>query len=107
MYNIFQHVGNTKATEQMYKYWSIKYVEEQDGKRVYYRRSIYEVICVYPGSHMHSKKLSLDAVFSCSYIHIRRNKGKKLAGKHGMVQIFEKWLKALRSKRNPFHKGFL
>ncbi|CKI41474.1 Uncharacterised protein [Streptococcus pneumoniae] len=28
MYNIFQHVGNTKATEQMYKYWSIKYVEE-------------------------------------------------------------------------------
>ena len=55
MYNIFQHVGNTKATEQMYKYWSIKYVEEQDGKRVYYRRSIYEVICVYPGSHMHSK----------------------------------------------------
>lgn len=56
MYNIFQHVGNTKATEQMYKYWSIKFVEEQDGKRVYHRRAIYEVICVYPGSHMHSKK---------------------------------------------------
>ena len=81
MYNIFQHVGNTKATEQMYKYWSIKYVEEQDGKRVYYRRSIYEVICVYPGSHMHSKKLSLDAVFSCSYIHIRQKQGEEISWK--------------------------
>ena len=94
MYNIFQHVGNTKATEQMYKYWSIKFVEEQDGKRVYHRRAIYEVICVYPGSHMHSKKLSLVVVFSYNYIHIKQSKGKKLAGKHGMVQIFEKWLKA-------------
>ena len=103
MYNIFQHVGNTKATEQMYKYWSIKYVEEQDGKRVYYRRSIYEVICVYPGSHMHSKKLSLDAVFSLQLYPYKTKQGEeKLAGKHGMVQIFEKWLKALRSKRNPF-----
>ncbi|MGQ0517760.1 hypothetical protein ACT453_48730, partial [Bacillus sp. D-CC] len=65
MYNIFQHVGNTKATEQMYKYWSIKFVEEQDGKRVFHRRAIYEVICVYPGSHMHGKKIEThpDSIF--------------------------------------------
>ena len=81
MYNIFQHVGNTKATEQMYKYWSIKFVEEQDGKRVFHRRAIYEVICVYPGSHMHGKKLSLDVVFSYNYIHIKRNKGGEISGK--------------------------
>ncbi|GAA3326835.1 hypothetical protein GCM10020331_064360 [Ectobacillus funiculus] len=56
MYNIFfQPVGNTKATEQMYKYWSIKYVEEQNGKRIFQRRAIYEVVCVYPGSQVHAK----------------------------------------------------
>ncbi|MGN4443903.1 hypothetical protein ACTFOB_03100 [Bacillus cereus group sp. MYBK79-1] len=97
MYNIFQHVGNTKATEQMYKYWSIKYVEEQNGKRVYYRRAIYEVICVYPGSHMHSKKIESGCgVFLQLYPYKTKQGEEKLAGKHGMVQIFEKWLKSMK-----------
>ncbi|GAB6551723.1 hypothetical protein ACQVSN_00750 [Bacillus mobilis] len=97
MYNIFQHVGNTKATEQMYKYWSIKYVEEQDGKRVYYRRAIYEVICVYPGSHMHSKKIESGCgVFLQLYPYKTKQGEEKLAGKYGMVQIFEKWLKSMK-----------
>lgn len=97
MYNIFQHVGNTKATEQMYKYWSIKFVEEQDGKRVYHRRAIYEVICVYPGSHMHSKKIESGCgVFLQLYPYKTKQGEEKLAGKHGMVQIFEKWLKSMK-----------
>ncbi|EOQ32051.1 hypothetical protein QCI44_16990 [Bacillus cereus group sp. RP37] len=97
MYNIFQHVGNTKATEQMYKYWSIKYVEEQDGKRVYYRRAIYEVICVYPGSHMHSKKIESGCgVFLQLYPYKTKQGEEKLAGKNGMVQIFGKWLKSMK-----------
>ncbi|KFN02368.1 hypothetical protein D0U04_12600 [Bacillus clarus] len=96
MYNIFQPVGNTKATEQMYKYWSIKYVEEQDGKRVYHRRAIYEVICVYPGSHMHSKKIESGCgVFLQLYPYKTKQGEEKLAGKHGMIQIFEKWLKSI------------
>ncbi|PGZ09397.1 hypothetical protein COE30_08730 [Bacillus cereus] len=97
MYNIFQHVGNTKATEQMYKYWSIKYVEEQNGKRVFHRRAIYEVICVYPGSHMHSKKIESGCgVFLQLYPYKTKQGEEKLAGKHGMVQIFEKWLKSIK-----------
>ncbi len=97
MYNIFQHVGNTKATEQMYKYWSIKYVEEQNGKRVFHRRAIYEVICVYPGSHMHSKKIESGCgVFLQLYPYKTKQGEEKLAGKHGMVQIFEKWLKNIK-----------
>ncbi|AIW85381.1 hypothetical protein EXW39_11745 [Bacillus mycoides] len=95
MYNIFQPVGNTKATEQMYKYWSIKYVEEQDGKRIFKRRAIYEVICVYPGSHMHSKKIESGCgVFLQLYPYKTKQGEEKLAGKHGMIQIFEKWLKS-------------
>ncbi|MDH4422448.1 hypothetical protein CN931_24975 [Bacillus sp. AFS054943] len=97
MYNIFQHVGNTKATEQMYKYWSIKYVEEQNGKRVFHRRAIYEVICVYPGSHMHSKKIESGCgVFLQLYPYKTKQGEEKLAGKHGMVQIFDKWLKSVK-----------
>ncbi|WP_312505282.1 hypothetical protein, partial [Bacillus luti] len=97
MYNIFQHVGNTKATEQMYKYWSIKYVEEQNGKRVFHRRAIYEVICVYPGSHMHSKKIESGCgVFLQLYPYKTKQGEEKLAGKHGMVQIFDKWLKSIK-----------
>ncbi|MDE7554130.1 hypothetical protein, partial [Bacillus tropicus] len=97
MYNIFQHVGNTKATEQMYKYWSIKFVEEQDGKRVFHRRAIYEVICVYPGSHMHGKKIESGCgVFLQLYPYKTKQGEEKLAGKHGMVQIFEKWLKSIK-----------
>ena len=97
MYNIFQHVGNTKATEQMYKYWSIKFVEEQDGKRIYHRRAVYEVICVYPGSHMHSKKIESGCgVFLQLYPYKTKQGEEKLVGKHGMVQIFEKWLKSMK-----------
>ncbi|RWS44430.1 hypothetical protein EKA14_01050 [Bacillus mycoides] len=95
MYNIFQPVGNTKATEQMYKYWSIKYVEEQNGKKKFKRRAIYEVICVYPGSHMHSKKIESGCgVFLQLYPYKTKQGEEKLAGKHGMIQIFEKWLKS-------------
>ncbi|MBE7122563.1 hypothetical protein [Bacillus cereus] len=95
MYNIFQPVGNTKATEQMYKYWSIKYVEEQNGKRIFKRRAIYEVVCVYPGSHMHSKKIESGCgVFLQLYPYKTKQGEEKLAGKHGMIQIFEKWLKS-------------
>ncbi|KEK24058.1 hypothetical protein [Bacillus gaemokensis] len=94
MYNIFQPVGNTKATEQMYKYWSIKYVEEQDGKRIFHRRAIHEVICVYPGSHMHGKKIEAGCgVFLQLYPYKTKQGEEKLAGKQGFVQIFEKWLK--------------
>ncbi|MCX2828392.1 hypothetical protein RGU76_07905 [Bacillus pseudomycoides] len=94
MFNIFQPVGNTKATEQMYKYWSIKYVEEQDGKRIFHRRAIHEVICVYPGSHMHGKKIEAGCgVFLQLYPYKTKQGEEKLAGKHGLVQIFEKWLK--------------
>ncbi|MGH0428142.1 hypothetical protein ACQVPL_02475 [Bacillus hominis] len=95
MYNIFQPVGNTKATEQMYKYWSIKYVEEQNGKKKFKRRAIYEVICVYPGSHMHSKKIESGCgVFLQLYPYKTKQGEEKLAGKHGMIQIFDKWLKS-------------
>ncbi|WP_377865809.1 hypothetical protein [Bacillus sp. R86525] len=95
MYNIFQPIGNTKATEQMYKYWSIKYVEEQSGKRIFHRRAIYEVICVYPGSHMHSKKIESGCgVFLQLYPYKTKQGEEKLAGKHGMIQVFEKWLKS-------------
>ncbi|WP_017149681.1 hypothetical protein [Bacillus bingmayongensis] len=94
MFNIFQPIGNTKATEQMYKYWSIKYVEEQDGKRIFRRRAIHEVICVYPGSHMHGKKIEAGCgVFLQLYPYKTKQGEEKLAGKHGLVQIFEKWLK--------------
>ena len=94
MYNIFQPVGNTKATEQMYKYWSIKYVDEKDGKRIFKRRAIHEVICVYPGSHMHGKKIESGCgVFLQLYPYKTKQGKEKLAGKHGLVQIFEKWLK--------------
>ncbi|MED0964217.1 hypothetical protein [Bacillus paramycoides] len=95
MYNIFQPVGNTKAAEQMYKYWSIKYVEEQNGKQIFQRSAIYEVICVYPGSHMHSKKIESGCgVFLQLYPYKTKQGEEKLAGKHGMIQIFEKWLKS-------------
>lgn len=93
MYNIFQPVGNTKATEQMYKYWSIKYVEEYEGKKVFKRRSIYEVICVYPGSHMHRKKIESGCgVFIQLYPHKTKNGEEKLIGKNELLHIFKEWL---------------
>jgi len=55
MFNIYQPVGNTKAMEQMYKYWGLKYVERIDGKLRYHRKPIQEVICLYPGSSIHRK----------------------------------------------------
>lgn len=57
MFNIFQPVGNTKAMEQMYKYWGLKYVERINGKLAYVRKPIQEVICLYPGSNVHRKVL--------------------------------------------------
>lgn len=57
MFNIFQPVGNTKAMEQMYKYWGLKYVERVNGKLSYVRKPIQEVICLYPGSNVHRKVL--------------------------------------------------
>lgn len=95
MYNIFQHVGNTKATEQMYKYWSIKFVEEQDGKRVYHRRAIYEVICVHPGSHMHSKIESGCGVFLQLYPY-KTARGREISWKTWNGTNFEKWLKSMK-----------
>ena len=94
MYNIFQSVGNTKATEQMYKYWSIKYVEEQDGKRIFHRRAIHEVICVYPGSHMHGKKIEAGCgVFLQLYPYKTKQGEEKLAGKHGLDTDFREMVK--------------
>ncbi|WP_242142863.1 MULTISPECIES: hypothetical protein [unclassified Bacillus cereus group] len=98
MYNIFQPVGNTKATEQMYKYWSIKYVDEKEGKRIFKRKAIYEVICVYPGSHMHGKKIESGCgVFLQLYPYKTKQGKEKLAGKHGLIQIFEEWLKSIKT----------
>ncbi|WP_088041963.1 hypothetical protein [Bacillus sp. EAC] len=57
MFNIYQPVGNTKAMEQMYKYWGLKYVERVNGKLNYARKPIQEVICLYPGSNVHRKVL--------------------------------------------------
>lgn len=57
MFNIYQPVGNTKAMEQMYKYWGLKYVERLNGKLFYVRKPIQEVICLYPGSNIHRKVL--------------------------------------------------
>ncbi len=56
------------------------------------------------GSHMHSKKIESGCgVFLQLYPYKTKQGEEKLAGKHGMVQIFEKVVKkALRSKRNPF-----
>ncbi|MGM9987934.1 MAG: hypothetical protein ACI35O_12005 [Bacillaceae bacterium] len=51
LFNIYQQLGNTKAMEQMYKYWSIKYVHEENGRKKYVRNPIKEVICVYPGGY--------------------------------------------------------
>ncbi|PGZ97419.1 hypothetical protein COE51_14060 [Bacillus pseudomycoides] len=97
MYNIFQPVGNTKATEQMYKYWSIKYVEEQNGKRLFHRRSIYEVICVYPGSNMHAKKIEAGCgVFLQLYPYKTKKGEERLAGKKELLNIFQHWLAEIR-----------
>ncbi|MFD0771595.1 hypothetical protein ACFQZ1_22940 [Bacillus sp. CGMCC 1.60114] len=97
MYNIFQPVGNTKATEQMYKYWSIKYVEEQNGKRLFHRRAIYEVICVYPGSNMHAKKIEAGCgVFVQLYPYKTKKGEEKLAGKKELLNIFRHWLTEIR-----------
>ncbi len=60
-----------------------------------------EVICIV-------KKLSLDAVFFLQLYPYKTKQGEeKLAGKHGMVQIFEKWLKKHEEvKEILFYKGF-
>ncbi|WP_410775079.1 hypothetical protein [Ectobacillus funiculus] len=93
MYNIFQPVGNTKATEQMYKYWSIKYVEEQNGKRIFQRRAIYEVVCVYPGSQVHAKKIEAGCgVFLQFYPHKTKQRGEFLVGKGECIRLFREWL---------------
>jgi hypothetical protein len=93
MYNIFQSIGNTKATEQMYKYWSIKYVEEKDGKRVFHRRAIYEVVCVYPGSQVHAKKIESGCgVFLQFYPYKTKQGIELLMGKREFIKIFEEWL---------------
>ncbi|MGG0187687.1 hypothetical protein [Bacillus rhizoplanae] len=97
MYNIFQPVGNTKATEQMYKYWSIKYVEKQNGKRLFHRRAIYEVICVYPGSNMHAKKIEAGCgVFLQLYPYKTKKGEERLAGKKELLNIFQHWLAEIR-----------
>ena len=97
MYNIFQPVGNTRATEQMYKYWSIKYVKEQNGKRLFHRRAIYEVICVYPGSNMHAKKIEAGCgVFLQLYPYKTKKGEERLAGKKELVNIFQHWLAKMR-----------
>ncbi|HDX9578311.1 TPA: hypothetical protein ROX88_001839 [Bacillus pseudomycoides] len=97
MYNIFQPVGNTKATEQMYKYWSIKYVEEQNGKRLFHRRAIYEVICVYPGSNLHAKKIEAGCgIFLQLYPYKTKKGEERLAGKKELVNIFQSWLAGIR-----------
>jgi hypothetical protein len=93
MYNIYQPIGNTKATEQMYKYWSIKYVEEQEGKIQYKRRAVHEVVCVYPGSSVHAKKIEA----GCGvFIQLYPNKSKQgqivLVGKKELLKIFNQWL---------------
>ncbi|MFD3450049.1 hypothetical protein ACFDTO_36345 [Microbacteriaceae bacterium 4G12] len=93
MYNIFQPVGNTKATEQMYKYWSIKYVYEQDGKHFFHRRAIHEVICVYPGSQIHAKKIEAGCgIFLQFYPYKTKQGEEKLAGRGDVIKLFRTWL---------------
>jgi hypothetical protein len=93
MYNIFQAIGNTKATEQMYKYWSIKYVFEQDGKRIFHRRAIYEVICVYPGSQVHAKKIESGCGIFLQFYPYQKKQGlEQVMGKREFIQLFREWL---------------
>ncbi|MFC5772762.1 hypothetical protein ACFPT3_01955 [Ectobacillus antri] len=92
MYNIFQPIGNTKATEQMYKYWSIKYVEQQDGRNVFHRRAIHEVICVYPGSQMHAKKIEAGCgIFLQFYPYIKKEV-EHLMGQKELTRIITEWV---------------
>lgn len=93
MYNIFQPIGNTKATEQMYKYWSIKYVTEKDGKRQFHRRAIHEVVCVYPGSQVHAKKIESGCgIFLQFYPYTTKQGVEQLMGKREFIRLFEEWL---------------
>ncbi|MCP8969231.1 hypothetical protein [Ectobacillus ponti] len=93
MYNIFQPVGNTKATEQMYKYWSIKHVREQDGRRQFHRRAIYEVICVYPGSQMHPRRIDTGCgIFLQFYPYLTKQGQEQVVGKRELQRIMREWL---------------
>lgn len=93
MYNIFQPVGNTKATEQMYKYWAIKYVHEEQGKLYYQRRAIHEVVCVYPGSQVHPKKIESGCgIFLQFYPYKTNQEEVRIKGKYEMMELLKRWL---------------
>ncbi|MBO9129321.1 hypothetical protein [Bacillus sp. 165] len=93
MYNIYQPVGNTKAAEQMYKYWAIKRVDELEGRLQYKRRIIYEVLCVYPGSSVHAKKIEAGCgIFLQLYPYKTKQDQLILIGKKELIHIFTDWL---------------
>lgn len=91
MFNIYQPVGNTKAMEQMYKYWGLKYVERVNGKLTFIRKPINEVICLYPGSNVHRKVLEAGCG---TYIQFYpKKKGEdlyELVGERELIDIIRK-----------------
>ncbi|XRG80809.1 hypothetical protein V5E38_11130 [Rossellomorea sp. GAMAL-10_SWC] len=97
MFNIYQPVGNTKAMEQMYKYWGLKYVERVNGKMTYVRKPINEVICLYPGSNVHRKVLEAGCG---TYIQFYpKKKGEdfyELVGERELVEIINRTLEELK-----------
>jgi hypothetical protein len=91
MFNIYQPIANTKAMEQLYKYWTIKYVEEKEGVLQYKRRPIHEVICLYPGSSLHPPQLETGCgIFLQYYPTWKKAKG---VGKKELMTIIKKWLR--------------
>ncbi|MFB7142477.1 hypothetical protein ACFCYN_22955 [Gottfriedia sp. NPDC056225] len=97
MFNIYQPVGNTKAMEQMYKYWGLKYVERVNGKLSFVRKPINEVICLYPGSNVHRKVLEAGCG---TYIQFYpKKKGEdfyELVGERELVEIINKTLEEIK-----------
>jgi hypothetical protein len=90
MFNIYQPIANTKAMEQLYKYWTIKHVQEKEGKLHYIRHPIYEVICLYPGSSLHPTQLETGCgIFLQYYPTWKKKTG---VGKKELLAIIEKWL---------------
>ncbi|PGS51289.1 hypothetical protein [Bacillus sp. AFS041924] len=97
MFNIYQPVGNTKAMEQMYKYWGLKYVERINGKMSYVRKPINEVICLYPGSNVHRKVLEAGCG---TYIQFYpRKKGEdfyELIGERELIEIINRTIDEIK-----------
>ncbi|GGE59664.1 hypothetical protein [Priestia taiwanensis] len=90
MFNIYQPIANTKAMEQLYKYWTIKHIREENGEVQYIRQPIQEVICLYPGSSMHPVQLETGCGVFLQYYPTWKKAGS--VGKKELVTMIKKWL---------------